>query len=189
MDNPMITFITIVIIFSFVGGVIFLSYWIPKIWGYKKAGKIIAGVVSVCFLIFFIKVYIDDYLFFKGDALEFLAEQNIDLKDDFEIIEHKQVGTVDYYRRFELLISKPDKQRLIKELTTSVFYQDSISGYLHLPNTQERYIGDTITVNYQTQYEYKSEFYRPNGKGYAPTYRIISIPISESKLIFEEIID
>jgi len=189
MDNPIITLITIAIIISFVGGVIFLSYWIPKIWGYKKAGKIIAGIVSVCFLIFFVKVYIDDYLFFKDDAREFLAEQNINLKDDFEIIEHKQEGTVDYYHRFELLISKPDKDRLINEITSSKYYNDSISTYFHLPSNQHRYKGEPITINYQTQHEFKSEFYKPNGKGYAPTYRIISIPISERKLIFEEIVD
>lgn len=75
------------------------------------------------------------------------------------------------------------------EFKASKSYQDSISSDFHLPSTQNRYIGNPITVYYQTHTEFKFEFYEPNGKGYVPTYRIISLPKSENKLIFEEIVD
>ncbi|WP_156875573.1 hypothetical protein [Lacinutrix venerupis] len=157
--------------------------------GYKKAGKIISGILIIGTIILSVSIYIDDYLFFKSDAIEHLSEQNIELKDDFEILENKSVGTVDYYHRFELSISESDKKRLVSEIKTSKFYQDSIKSYFHLPSTQDRYVGNSVTLNYQTQMEYKSEFYEPNGKGYVPTFRIISIPKSENKIIFEEIVD
>jgi len=189
MDSPNFTFIFLFIILIIVSGIIFLSYWIPKKMGYKKAGKIISGILIIGTIILSVSIYIDDYLFFKSDAIELLSEQNIELKYDFEIIENKSVGTVDYYHRFELLISESDKKRLLNEIKSSKSYQDSIKSYFHLPSTQDRYIGNSITVNYQTHTEFKSEFYEPNGKGYVPTYRIISIPKLENKLIFEEIVD
>ncbi|WP_282134987.1 hypothetical protein [Seonamhaeicola maritimus] len=157
--------------------------------GFKKVGKIVSGILILGTIYLLISILFNDYLFFKKDAQKLLSEQKIELKDDFEIIKNESVGTVDYYHRFELSISESDKKRIVTEFTTSNYFQDSISSYFHLPSNQDRYIGNPKTVNYLTHTEYKSEFYKPNGKGYAPTYRIISIPINDNKLIFEEIID
>jgi hypothetical protein len=157
--------------------------------GFKKAGKIISGIVVLGVVYLIITILFNDYLFFEKDARKLLSEQNVELKDDFEIIKNESIGTIDYYHRFELLISESDKKRLLTEFKSSKSYNDSISGYFDLPRTQDRYIGNSVTINYQTNTEFKSEFYEPNGEGYVPTYRIISIHRSENKLIFEEIID
>ena len=189
MGSPIFTIIFFIILFLITCLIIFLGYWIPKKMGFKKAGKIISGILVLGAVYLTISILFDDYLFFKGDARKLLSEQEIELKDDFEIIKNESTGTVDYYHRFELLISESDKKRLVNEFKTSKSYRDSISSYFHLPGTQDRYVGNPVTVNYQTHTEFKSEFYKPNGKGYVPTYRIISLPKSENKLIFEEIVD
>ena len=61
-------------------------------------------------------------VFSKANARELLLPNNIELKDDFEIVEHKTTWAIgDFYQRFELKISNNDKLRLAKEFKEKSF--------------------------------------------------------------------
>ncbi|KZS41061.1 hypothetical protein AWE51_23165 [Aquimarina aggregata] len=171
------------------GGIIYLSYWIPKKLGKKKLGIILSRILSVGVILLILSFVFDDILFFKRDAKKYLSEQKIELNDDFEILNNQSGGVMDYYHRFELEISQVDKNRLINEIRSAENFQDSVISYYHLPSYFDRYSGELITANYETDREFKTEFYQPNGKGMAPTYRIISISKIDKKLTFEDIIE
>ena len=112
------------------------------------------------------------------------------MKDEFKIKNNQSGGLRDYYHIFELEISENDKERLINEIETADNYESEINNGFHLPQLAEsRYEGDTLFANYQTHSEYKKAIFYPNGKGYTPTYRVISISKEQNKLTFEELLD
>jgi hypothetical protein len=189
--NPYIIYILILIIIVLILiGIIYLGYWIPKKMGKRKIGILISRILAIGIVLMILSFIFEDNLFFKSDAKEFLAKQQIELKDDFKILENKSGGFMDYYHRFKLEISDKDKNRLIDKITSEQNYVDKIQNNFHLPDIAvNRYEGDTITTNYETDWEYKTEIYYSNGKGYTPTHKIISISKKESKLIFEHILD
>ena len=82
-----------------------------------------------------------------------------------------------------------DKNRIISEIKSSENFTDTVSTYFYLPDFKDRYSGKTTTANYENEFEFKTEFYKSNGQGIAPTYRIISISKKDNKLTFEDIID
>jgi len=104
-------FIIIGIIISFICvGLIFLTYWIPKKFGYPKIGKFLGIFLGIFFSLLIIYIIFEDQFFFKRDARKLLSEQDIHLTDNFEIIENKSMsGIADYYRTFSLAISEHDK--------------------------------------------------------------------------------
>ncbi|MDO1512361.1 hypothetical protein Q2T41_06855 [Maribacter confluentis] len=115
---------------------------------------------------------------------------NIELIDDFKILSNEDGGLMDFYHTFRLKISGKDKDRMIDEIKASIGYTDSIQEYRYLPSEAEyRYHGDTLKANYQTEREYRREIFYPNGQGYTPTYKIISISKSKNELKFEHILD
>jgi len=182
--------IVFLILFSLILGLIYLGYWIPKKYGNKKLGKIISGILAIGFCILILSIIFEDKLFFKSDAISLLANQNIELVDDFKIINNESGGIRDYYHKFELEISDNDKRRLIHKIESEVDYREEFENRVYLPElAKNRYEGDTIYANYQNKWAFKKEMYYPNGKGYTPTYRIISISKHERKLTFEEILD
>ncbi|WP_209400659.1 hypothetical protein [Pseudozobellia sp. WGM2] len=171
-------------------GIVWLGYWIPKRRGNKKLGKVIAGILATGFVLLILAYIFDDYLFFKSDARKNLAEMDIELVDGFKILSNEDGGLMDYYHTFSLEISGKDKERLIDQIKSSTDYTDSIQEYRYLPSEAEnRYEGDTLKVNYQTEREYRKEIFYPNGQGYTPTYKIVSISKSKNELKFEHILD
>jgi len=189
--NPFIFyFLILIILLLILIGIIYLGYWIPKKMGKKKIGIIISRVLAVGLILVILSIVFEDKLFFKSDAKEYLAEQKIELKDKFKILENESGGFMDYYHKFELEISLADKNRLIEKITSEQNYVNEIQNSFYLPDKAvNRYKGDTITANYQTDWSYKTEVYYPNGKGITPTYKIISISKKENKLTFEHILD
>ena len=63
---------------------------------------------------------------------------------------------------------------------------DPVNSQLYL--NKDRYSGPKITQNYETLAAYVREYFQPGErKGYAPTFRRISIEKENNKLIFEDI--
>ncbi len=171
-------------------GIIYLSYWIPKRFGKKKLGIIISRILILVTVLSILAFVFDDSLFFKSDVKKYLSAQNVELKDEFKIKNNQSGGLRDYYHKFELEISDNDKVRIINEIETAYNYKQEINNRFHLPELAEsRYEGDTLFANYQTDWEYKKAIYYPNGKGYTPTYRVISISKEKNELTFEELLD
>tara|TARA_B110000240_G_scaffold194322_1_gene241746 strand:- start:1536 stop:2108 length:573 start_codon:yes stop_codon:yes gene_type:complete len=189
--NPYIIYILILIIIVLILiGIIYLGYWIPKKMGKRKIGILISRILAIGIILMILSFIFEDNLFFKSDAKEFLEEQKIELNDNFKILKNESGGFMDYYHKFELEISLDDKNRLIDKITSEPNYVNEIQNSFHLPDKDvNRYETDTITANYQTDWEYKTEIYYSNGKGYTPTYKIVSFSKKENKLTFEHILD
>ena len=85
-----IYFLAFIIIGVITVGIIFLSYWLPKKFGYPKIGKYLAIFVTLFFLVMILMSVFEDELFSKNEARELLQEQNIELKDDIEIKENER---------------------------------------------------------------------------------------------------
>ncbi len=182
--------IVLLIILCLILGLVYLGYWIPKKFGNKKLGKIIAGILITGFSLCFLALIFNDKLFFKSNATKLLSDQKIELVDEFKIINNESGGLRDYYHKFELEISDNDKRRLIDKIKSETDFREDFENRVYLPElATDKYEGDIIYANYQNEREFKTEMFQPNGKGYAPTYRIISISKEGNKLTFEEIID
>ena len=76
------------------------------------------------FLLCFLYLRFEDKFFSKSNARDLLAENKIELKDDFEITEYQTAVAIgDFYQRLELKISNRDRLRLsnnFKKKTDSI---------------------------------------------------------------------
>ena len=95
-------FLTILI----VGGLKFLSYWIPKRYGNPKLGIGLAIVVALISATPILSFVLEDYLFFKSDAAESLKVHGIIIQDDFNLESNRMTGIGDFYHRFVQEISE-----------------------------------------------------------------------------------
>ena len=177
------------IIIALAIGLIFLSYWLPKKLGYPKLGKALAKLLGLSFIILTVYIVFEDQLFSKKDAIKLLTEQDIHLLDKFEIIDNKSMSAPgDYYHSFNLKITDKDKQLIISQIKNSPNFKglkDQKEDLLLL--NEDRYLGKKLKQNYEDEFQFVREYYEPNGKGIAPTYRKIEIDKKESKLTFEDI--
>lgn len=159
--------------------------------GYNKRAKYLTILFGSAILIIAFFVIFEDQLFTANDARTLVEEQNIRLRDKYEFLNNSSSTAMggDYFHTFTLKISENDKNEAIKAIRSSKdFTTDlmSINGTLYL--TKDRYLGPTITQNYETENAYVREYFKPSGtEGYAPTFRRISISKSENKLTFEDI--
>ncbi|NAY92183.1 hypothetical protein GTQ34_09650 [Muricauda sp. JGD-17] len=169
---------------------IFLSYWTFRVFNSKKVGVVVSGLLSFGFILIAMSPWISDWTFNKKDTKKLLSEQNIILKENFTIIKNESGGFRDYYQIFKVEISEKDKLRIINQIESMDNYQEETNNRFYLPELSEnRYKGDTLHANYQTDREYKNAMYYPNGEGYTPTYRVVSISKDKNELTFEEILD
>lgn len=134
-------------------------------------------------------VVFEDELFSKEDAIELLEEQNLFLKDNFKIDNNKFSSAIgEYYHTFTLSISEKDKNRLIEEIQSETDFKGTGTEEL-LYSSIDKYNGPKVSQNYKTELYYVREYLEPNGAGYAPTFRKISISKKENKIKFEDIDD
>ena len=141
-------------------------------------------MLTVIFFIVF-----EDKLFSKSDARELVEEQGFKMTDDFELLNNESSSAIgDYYHTFTLKISEHDKQQAIQKIKRSRDYHKSQDVIDNLPYKYDRYYGPKIYWNYENSFSYVREYYQPSGhKGYAPTFRRISINKSNNELTFEDI--
>lgn len=187
-----ILFIGLLILF-FVGlpiGIACLLYFIPKKLGYPKTGKYLTIIFGLLVLTMVLWTVFEDQLFTKGNAKELVEEQQILLQDKFELKENKSMSAIgDYYHTFTLEISERDKQNAIAKIKSADnFKADNTPIDQTLYLSDNRYFGPKVTQNYETENSYVLEYFEPSGrKGYAPTFRRISISKTKNELTFEDI--
>ena len=137
-------------------------------------------------------VVFEDQLFTKHSAHKLISEQGIVLNDEFEIVHNESMSAFgDYYHTFTLRISESDKQKAITQIKKSKNFRPDNSSGDYLPYLSDnRYFGPKMTQNYETENAFVREYFKPSGqKGYAPTFRRISIKKETKELIFEDIDD
>ena len=183
-------FLICVVLLLIAGGIIYLFYWMPTKLGYPKAGRILATVITLSLSITVLLAVFEEELFSKNDAEELLAEQDIILTDNFEIVENKSMsGIGDYYHTFTLRVSEKDKKAIINQIKSSSNFavHRELESTRYADNSKDYYTGPKRVKNYETETQFVRELFEPKGEGYAPTYRKIEIDKTENKLIFEDI--
>ena len=162
---------SILLFISIIVGLIYLAYWLPKKLGNRKLGLWLSGILTAGLLILIITTVFEDQFFFKSDAKGKLNEHNVELTDDFKIIYNESGGFMDYSHQFRLKISRTDKERLIEQIKSADNYQDEVQDMFDLRSGKIRYSDkDTsFTANYQDEWNYIYEYYKPNKQGYKPT--------------------
>lgn len=183
--------LSILLFISLVVGLIYLAYWLPKRLGKRKIGLWLSGILTVGLLTLIIATVFEDQFFFKSDAIEKLKEHNVELKDDFKILSNESGGFMDYFHQFRLTISPSDKERLIDQIKSADNYQDEVQDMFDLRSGKIRYSDrDTsFTANYQDEWNFIYEYYKPNKQGYTPTWDRISISKTENRLNYERVLD
>jgi len=169
-------------------GIVFLVYWIPKIFGYPKAGRYSAIIVTLTIIIITCIIIFEDQLFSKTDAQKLLTEQGLQIKDDFIIEKNESMSSSgDYYHTFTLNITSKDRERIIGEIKGSSNFNKEKVVEQYSDNRIDDHTGPKRIKNYETEDQYIREFFEPQGEGYAPTWRKIRIEKKDNKLIFEDI--
>ena len=105
-------------------GFLFLLYFMGKKLESKRTGIILSTSVGLVFLLFFLYLRFEDEFFSKSNVRDLLAENKIELKNDFEITKYQTAVAIgDFYQRLELKISNSDRLRLsnnFKKKTESI---------------------------------------------------------------------
>lgn len=180
--------ITALILIFVTLGIILLVYLILKKLGYPKAGIYISIILTLLIVIITTLIIFEDDLFTKSDARKLLIEQNIQIRNDFDLRENKSMFSPgDYYHTFTLIISPDDKLRIIKEIKSASNFVKTDQSESGLDNQDDYYNGPKRIKNYETEAYFVRELFEPHGKGYAPTWRKIEIDKKANELIFEDI--
>jgi uncharacterized membrane protein YobD (UPF0266 family) len=180
-----LTTILMIIIFAFL--IIFISYWTLVNLNFKKAGKIVAIVFTVLATLPFLSFVLEDYFFFKSDARKFLTENQITLTDNFKIQSNHITGLSDVYQKFELEISLKDKERIIRQLKNSKYFQDTVNDDNSLSSKVGTGLTSKIYLDYENTEFLRRETYQKLKIGYVSDNDIITIFKKKNILIFERI--
>ena len=169
-------------------GLTFLLYKVPKRFGYPRVGILLSSIFGLVVAYISILIIFEDQLFSKSDAQELLAEQNIQLSDNFELVNNESMTAIgDYYHTFTLKISAHDKERIMNQIRSSDNFIPHSQPKPLITELTDYYEGDKVTQNYETEEEFVRELFEPLGKGYAPTWRIIHLNKNKNELRFEDI--
>lgn len=96
-------------------------------------------------------------------------------------------GIGEYYHTFTLTISDYDKQNAISDITKAPDFKPIGQPVMDFQlGMIDRYEGPKQIQNYETEDSYVREYFKPEGQGYAPTYRRIIIKKFGNELVFEE---
>lgn len=179
------------LLLSIIVGLIYLAYWIPKRLGKRKLGLWLSGIFIAGVFILVMATAFNDKLFFESDAKEKLKEHNIELIDDFKIVSNESDGFMDSFHHFVLKISPSDRERLIDQIKSAKNYQEGVQDMFDLRSGKIRNSEkDTFfTANYQDEWSYIYEYFKPNKEGYAPIWITISISKRENILDYLLVID
>lgn len=189
MDNIFLSGLLVIIFIGIPIGLGLICYFLPKRLGYNNTAKyalitfvVVLGGILISFLF-------EDQLFSENDAKLLVEEQGFILVNEFEIINNESMSAIgEYYHTFTLKIEESDKLRMIKSIKKSdnfKFNPGLISNlYFDIP---DRYNGPKEVQNYDDKEFFVREYIKPNGKGYAPTYRRIKVNKKTNELIFEDI--
>jgi hypothetical protein len=170
-------------------GIGLLLYFIPKKLGFQKTAKYLTIVYGAIVLSCVCYIAFEDQFFTKQEARMLVEEQGFKLADEFDLVKNESMsGIGDYYHTFTLRLSERDRQDAILRITSAENFALSGATVKDPRPGLNRYFGPTVSQNYQNHESYVREYFKPSGrKGYAPTFRRISVSKTANKLIFEDI--
>lgn len=186
MERGFLQIFVLLLVFGFL--LIFVGYWTLVNLGSKKPGTIIGIIIAIIVGLPILGFVFEDFLFFRRNARSMLREDGIELKDEFKILGHHITGMNDLYETFELEISVADKQRLIRQLSSSRFFW---SGKMPEMYDLQHEMGLGLTRKVCIDYEQNGVIYRETfqrlREGYKPDLDIISVSSKGNTLNFQRI--
>ena len=190
MDSILLIGLLILVFIGIPIGLGLLFYFVPKKLGYPKTAKYLTIAYGLFVLTVGLYLVFEDQLFTKNNAKELVEQQDIKLTDDFKLLKNESMSAIgDYYHTFTLKISERDKQNAITKIKSAEDFKTnngSIETLIY--QASDRYFGEKVVQNYETENSFVREYFEPSGReGYAPTFRRISINKADSELTFEDI--
>lgn len=182
-DMPYLEALLVILLLFFC--IVFVSYWALINLRFIKAARISLVVFGILAMLPVLSFALEDYFFFKSDAKTFLQDNEIVLQDKFKIKSNHIEGFTDLYQKFELEITTADKERIIKQLTSSSYYIGTVSESHHLPSKVESYITPKVTKDYKIGQNIVRESYQRLRQGYVSDHDIITVSESNNVLTFE----
>jgi hypothetical protein len=136
--------------------IIFISYWTFRAYNRKKTGQAIAIVLIIAFLLLLMQPWISDWTFNKKDVRKILIFHNLELRDEFKILENEVGGFRDYYETFTLKLSDNDFNRISQKIKTSKNYKGLFTDYSKIPSMDYK---TPDTVDFETDYYIEREYW------------------------------
>lgn len=149
----LVIFIYPVIIFF---QLIFIIYWVLRLFNKKKAGIIVTVVLTIGAILLIMSPWISDWTFNKKDVRKILAFHDIELKDNFKIIENESGGFRDFYETFTIKLSDRDYFQLAEKFRTSKHYKGFFTDYKNTPSAG---YNSYDTVDFETENFINSEYF------------------------------
>ena len=138
-----------ILFFVFVAQLIFIIHWIFIHFKMKKFAYFITISILSTITYFFSNTYIKEFFFNKKQAKNILAQHNIELNDDFKILDYKLYEFFDFSETFELKISENDFNRLSNEIKTSNHFSNYAKDKLDMEEVSNSNID---TSDYETSF-------------------------------------
>ena len=98
--------------------IVFIIYWILRLFERRRAGKIIALILTSIFLLILLQPLISDWIYNKKDVKKVLSFHGMELKDNFKILQNESGGFRDYYETFTIKMSDNDFYNISKKIKT-----------------------------------------------------------------------
>ena len=152
LDFLVIFIFLVIIIFQ----LIFITYWTLRLFGKRRAGKIIALILTGIFLLILFSPWISDWIYNKQDVRKVLSFHGIELNDDFKILENESGGFRDFYETFTIKISDNDFYNISQKIKTSKNYKGFFKDYYNLPSSDYK---SNDTIDFETPNFYEREYF------------------------------
>lgn len=174
-------FILILIVLAIV------SFFDFRKFGHKKTAIIVSSVLMFLALNCIFGNHIDEFFHFKSDVIEDLKLVNLNLKDDFQIINNEVVGFPERYQKTKLKISEQDKNRIISKIKNGKYFVQTDKWrplyYKMMGKNCEGFF-----ANYQNEKKYFRESYSQK-EGYVAISAYTVINIDSNEIEFNKIED
>lgn len=119
MDDFLFPTILFLVFIGIPLGFLWFLYFVGTKLQSRKTGIWLASIMAFIYLLAVLYLKFENKFFFEADAEEILIQNEIVLKDDFEIINHEATFAIgDSYKTFTLKISENDKKNLIAEFSS-----------------------------------------------------------------------
>lgn len=114
--------VIVIILLVFIGTPLLIGgliYFIPRMLGYPRLamGLVVAYIGAI--ILFGLMILFTDDHFTKKDAQGLLAKIDIQLKDEFQVMENKSEWIGGYYHTFTLGISENDEHNAVQSFRTA----------------------------------------------------------------------
>lgn len=136
--------------------IIFISYWAFRVYNRKITGQVIATVLTIAFLLLLMQPWISDWTFNKENVRKILVFHNLELRDEFKILENKAGGFRDSYETFTLKLSDNDFNRISQTIKTSKNFKGLFTDYSNLPTAEYK---TTDTIDFETNHYIEREYW------------------------------